>query len=259
MKSLRSDQSRSEPVDSSRSTRRRLDRGTLSLVVASLALLIAVSGITPADAAKAVKRALNADTVDGVSASRTPKAGQLLPLGSNGKFPSSVLPAGTPGPRGPRGAEGPAGGGSASRTVFRAHAVALQSTKALVAQKVLFGAEDFDPEDVFNPATSLFTAPLAGYYRFEASVMMGYIGVTQGAQRTLIRLISSRSSMHVRGTDEHSVGYQQATVTGLMQLERGDTVEVNVHVEPPEGTADVTRSVLNDPDTSFSGSLVAPL
>ncbi len=59
-------------------------------------------------------RGPNADRVDGLHASRTPKAGQLLALNANGKFPASVLPLvrgpkGATGPRGAQGVQGPAG------------------------------------------------------------------------------------------------------------------------------------------------------
>lgn len=75
--------------------------------MSALALAISLSGITPADAVSVVKRALNADAVNGIKASRKPKAGRLLPLGSDAKFPASVLPG--PEARGPQGAIGPSG------------------------------------------------------------------------------------------------------------------------------------------------------
>jgi hypothetical protein len=50
--------------------------------------------------------AANADKVDGFHASRVPRANRLLPLGRNGKFPASVVPAG---PQGPQGIQGPQG------------------------------------------------------------------------------------------------------------------------------------------------------
>ncbi|MCE7894008.1 MAG: hypothetical protein DYH12_30645 [Sorangiineae bacterium PRO1] len=81
--------------------------------LALLALAVALSDITPASAVKTMRRALfatNSGAVDGISASRTPKPGQLLALDAEGRFPGSVLAgAGTAGARGPRGAEGPVG------------------------------------------------------------------------------------------------------------------------------------------------------
>jgi hypothetical protein len=44
--------------------------------------------------------------VDGIHASRIPRAGYLVPLGANGRFPDSV---GLAGPQGPQGQQGPGG------------------------------------------------------------------------------------------------------------------------------------------------------
>ncbi len=85
------------------------------IAISVLALIVSISGITPAAAVTAVKRALNADAVNGIKASRKPKANRLLPLGADAKFPASALPASGPrgqrGPMGPQGATGPAGAG----------------------------------------------------------------------------------------------------------------------------------------------------
>jgi hypothetical protein len=70
----------------------------LSIVLSVTALVIAVAGITPLgeaarDAAQVVRFARNADKVDGLHASRTPKAGRLLALNASRKFPASVFPS----------------------------------------------------------------------------------------------------------------------------------------------------------------------
>lgn len=87
----------------------RLRRVHPATYIATLALVVAVSGVSPADAVNAVKRAVfaqNAGSVNGIKASRTPKPGRLLALGANGKFTSSAVPSA---PRGPRGSLGPVG------------------------------------------------------------------------------------------------------------------------------------------------------
>ncbi len=86
--------------------RRHLDNMVVAGVVAAL-----VAG-APAVAGPLVdyaKRAGNADRVDGLNASRTPRAGQLLALDAKRKFPASVVPAGAIGPAGPAGATGATG------------------------------------------------------------------------------------------------------------------------------------------------------
>ncbi|WP_210493198.1 tail fiber domain-containing protein [Patulibacter sp. SYSU D01012] len=79
----------------------------------ALAALVALSAAPPADAAPkkvpAARKADDAARVGGLKASRTPKAGQLVPLGRDKRFPASVLPPGTTGAPGPAGPAGPAG------------------------------------------------------------------------------------------------------------------------------------------------------
>ena len=70
----------------------------LPLVLSVTALVIAAVGFTSLgqaarDALPRARFALNAYKVDGIHASRTPKAGRLLALGSNNKFPASVITA----------------------------------------------------------------------------------------------------------------------------------------------------------------------
>jgi hypothetical protein len=88
----------------------------LPIVLSIVAFVIAVLGVTPlGEAAKnALPFAKNADRVDAIHASATPKAGQLYPLGKNKKFPAKVLsvsrgPKGDPGEMGPTGPKGPVG------------------------------------------------------------------------------------------------------------------------------------------------------
>ncbi len=83
----------------------------LPLAISVVALAVACTGVTPAEAVRAAKTAFasNAGKVNGIKASKTPAPNQLLPLGDDAKFPASVLPAAPSGPRGPRGAEGAKG------------------------------------------------------------------------------------------------------------------------------------------------------
>jgi len=86
----------------------------LPLILSATALVVALFGSTPLGQAarNAVPLALfanNADKVDGIHASRIPRAGYLVPLGPNGKFPAAVGTVGPPGDRGPAGAAGVSG------------------------------------------------------------------------------------------------------------------------------------------------------
>ena len=68
----------------------------LPIILSVTALVVALAGITPLgqaarDAADAVRFARNADKVDGLHASKSPKPGRLLALNSARKFPASVM------------------------------------------------------------------------------------------------------------------------------------------------------------------------
>ena len=87
-----------------------------TIVVA--AIVGAVAAGSPAVAAEVVafaKSAGNANTVNKIGASKTPRAGMLVPLNAKGQFPAAVIPAsrqaiGKAGPQGRRaGPQGPAG------------------------------------------------------------------------------------------------------------------------------------------------------
>jgi hypothetical protein len=74
-------------------------RMKLPLALALAALVVAALGWTSfGEAARYVRLrvtfAKNAGKVNGIKASRKPKAGRLFPLGKGGKFPASVLPNG---------------------------------------------------------------------------------------------------------------------------------------------------------------------
>ncbi len=90
------------------------------VVLAGAVLAVTVLAATPAGGAAGrsiAAFAINAGAVNGIKASRAPKAGRLVPLGRNAKLPASVVPtlkrargpAGPPGPPGPQGLAGPQG------------------------------------------------------------------------------------------------------------------------------------------------------
>ncbi len=93
-----------------------------AVALSGAALVVALLGATPIGEAaqKVVPVALfarNAERVDGIDASRRPRAGHLVPLDARGLLPASVVPGtatageiGPAGPQGPRGARGPSNG-----------------------------------------------------------------------------------------------------------------------------------------------------
>ena len=77
------------------------------IILSAVALVVAVMGSTSVgQAARSAIASIppfatNAGAVDGIRASRTPMANQLLALNSSRKFPASVVPRGARGPAGP--------------------------------------------------------------------------------------------------------------------------------------------------------------
>jgi hypothetical protein len=235
---------RLHPLRSSPAVHRRLP-----LLLSTLALVVALTGVGAADAVRAVRRALfaqNAGSVDGISASRTPHPGRLLALGRDGRFPSGVVPAG---PRGPRGAQGPPGpvGTVTNPYVFRAHAVAAQDVPGAASIRVLLGGEDFDPHGDFDPISSRYIAPVDGYYAFYGAVTLS----SAATGRVLVQLTASRDGMSIRGTDESAEAFHTAVAAGVMRLSRGDSVEFDVYSAQPNTVT------ANEPLTQLSGALVA--
>jgi hypothetical protein len=96
-------------------------RERLALVLSATALAVALFGSTPlgeavgsavppfAKHAKKADYATNAGAVNKIKAAKKPKAGFLVPLGTDGKFPASVGQAGPQGPLGATGPQGPLG------------------------------------------------------------------------------------------------------------------------------------------------------
>ena len=102
-------------------------RRRLPIALGVAAVLVALLGFASlgeasrlASPVRLAKFASNAGAVNGIKASKKPKAGQLVPLNKKGKFPESVIPEsnvgieiegppGPPGPPGAKGATGPAG------------------------------------------------------------------------------------------------------------------------------------------------------
>jgi hypothetical protein len=68
-------------------------RSRLPIILSATALVVALFGATPVgNAVNSVLFAKNAGKVDGIDASKTPKAGDLLALNGSKKFPASVVP-----------------------------------------------------------------------------------------------------------------------------------------------------------------------
>lgn len=173
---------------------------------------VALAGVTPADAVNAVKRALfatNSGAVNGIKASKKPAANKLFPLGSDGRFPASVIPplpvsrgpvgpAGPPGVQGIQGAAGAPGpsdvrtvGGSSTPTARTANArVTMLTLAAIPAGTYLLtftGTSAFDGASNTVVACELLAGPdLLGRTRLDLGLAAGGVAIGSMAATAVV-------------------------------------------------------------------------
>ena len=221
-------------------------RSDISLVMASLSLFVALGGTSYA-VTKLSKNSVASEQVrDGSLQSRDLAPGVAI-SGPRG-------PRGAEGPSGVQGVPGPPGTNASNPAVFRAHSLANQTIPEQFQMKVIFGGEDFDPHDVFDPVSSTFTAPTDGYYFLEGSVETS---IANAPRRLLVEITSSRVLATVRGTDAVTTGFQQGSVSGVLRLQKGDTAWFTVLVDSePAAPANVSGP---SPISWFGGYLISTL
>jgi hypothetical protein len=195
-----------------------------------------------ASTADTAKRAKTAATVAGIHASREARAGQLVPLGSNGQFPESALPLDSTS-KAPNIAAriwsdvdqaipNSAGGPTTPETYLR------------------FDRAAFDTGRLFNAATpDRLIVPVAGLYLITASVAWEHPANPAGDR--VVRLIAGG---RITAAEQVFTPYAPIqSVTGVDRLLAGDTVQVVVGTD-----ADTKVVTLGSYSPSLSVVWLAP-
>jgi uncharacterized membrane protein YfcA len=94
-----------------------------------------------------------------------------------------------------------------------------QSLTASVSAKVLFNNENYDTNNDFSTSTSRFTASVAGYYCFSAT-----IGTSSAVNNLLVSLYLN-GSQTTRGSQATNAAFF-STLSDMFYLAVGDYVEV---------------------------------
>jgi len=112
-----------------------------------------------------------------------------------------------------------------------------------------YDVEDFDTSNNIDIITNKgrFTAPVSGFYQFNAAVAF----TAQQSTRTITSLLKNSSIEIKRGLDTNwTPGYSGGNVNSLIQLNAGDYVEVQFY-------SGSVAAAINNNNTWFNGFLVS--
>jgi hypothetical protein len=244
-------------------------RNWAALVLSTLALTIALIGTPATDAAvHAVRLALfakNAGEVNGIKASRTPKAGRLVPLNASQKLPASVVPRvdaasvngilasqpPVPGMLVPLGTDGRFDPSVIPTIAARVssvtdQAVPLSAPGANTPEtSVVFNHVTFDSDHLYNPsAPDGLTIPVPGIYLVTATVRWASAPLDQFLGDRVVRLIADNNhgGNEIADAQADPPSGPAQTITSVYAFAAGDRVRVQV------GSSTDTRLTTNNGD-----------
>jgi hypothetical protein len=248
-------------------------RSRAPLVISVLALVVAISGVSAVSAATHIVRAAlfakNAGAVNGIKASRVPRAGRLLALNASAKLPRSVMPPLTVASLNGIRASSTAAAGRlfplGANAAFPESVIPLDSTTKApniavrlssdVDQAIpnsaggpttpetflRFARAEFDTAGLFRSAApDRVTVPVTGIYLISATV--SWDPLTSGAGERVVRLAAK--GVVVAAQQAVTPGDPFQSVTGIERLTAGDIVQVVV------GSTNDTKVITADGNSS---------
>tara|TARA_Y100000004_G_C8772658_1_gene351418 strand:+ start:13 stop:675 length:663 start_codon:yes stop_codon:yes gene_type:complete len=123
---------------------------------------------------------------------------------------------------------------------------------------LIFGEEIFDQNGDYNASNGKFIAPVTGRYQFN---FMGYLqDVPNNATYIYLQLVTSNRNyitiFDPRGFDT-SVSFERANINMLVDMDANDEASIAFYQSGGSATTDFASGTSSDPNTNFSGYLVA--
>lgn len=140
---------------------------------------------------------------------------------------------------------------------FYAHQTVSQTLNNGATVKATYTTEVFDTHSAYNTSNSTFTAPMSGYYWMHATLRIAAM-VSDGRYDMTFR-INGSTSVYSGGLNQQNTNDASTMATVIMDLNKGDTVEV--YVDQNGGGNEPTNNNSNSGGTGmshFTGYLVAP-
>lgn len=141
-----------------------------------------------------------------------------------------------------------------NKNFFSAYSSANQTLVVNTDTKLTLGLEEADPDGVFTPATSRFTAPATGWYKITASVRVDWFDYTTSTYGNFSLALKKNGSTVVARAENNFEFFVGTTymLERAISLSAGDYLELFAHYNVNAGT--ITCQVTADSaKTAFQG------